>query len=71
MIDDDMGVQELCAYVVADEEVNLADLRGHLAHKLPAYMILWYSRLKIPNAWVCRCCYANFFKHRRFVPWPR
>ncbi|GGA37501.1 surfactin synthase subunit 1 [Kroppenstedtia guangzhouensis] len=38
-IADDMGVQELCAYVVADEEVNLADLRGHLAHELPSYMI--------------------------------
>ena len=37
--ENEQGQNELCAYVVAEEELTVAQLRGELAQTLPSYMI--------------------------------
>ncbi|WP_434954333.1 amino acid adenylation domain-containing protein, partial [Paenibacillus polymyxa] len=40
--EDEQGQKQLCAYVVADEEVVASELRSALSQKLPGYMIPSY-----------------------------
>ena len=37
--ENEQGQNELCAYVAADEELTVAQLRGELVKTLPGYMI--------------------------------
>ncbi|MBL0388673.1 amino acid adenylation domain-containing protein [Tumebacillus sp. ITR2] len=38
-MEDERGLQELCAYLVTEGEVSLTEIRSHLAEQVPGYMI--------------------------------
>ncbi|MEW9701882.1 amino acid adenylation domain-containing protein, partial [Paenibacillus sp. SI8] len=38
-LDDAQGQKYLCAYLISETELTVADLRGHLAQELPSYMV--------------------------------